>query len=141
MIHHKGKIEPKVHITFSGVEGRRFGNIQVYLTPQYDWSSHIIPCTMLNKYHGDGDYIIHWDPKQFYKELSYEEDPIVILAKIVRNLRTYVILCAKVQWRNHTIEVATWETEADICKRYLHLNIDSGTSYSSCYVFRLVVLG
>lgn len=69
--------------------------------------------SMLQKYHEDGDYIILWDPQLFDKELSYEEEPIGILNKDMRNLRTKFIHCVKVQWRNHPIEEKILEIEAD----------------------------
>lgn len=35
--------------------------------------------SMQKKYHKDGNYIISWDYKLFYKELSYEGKPSAIL--------------------------------------------------------------
>lgn len=83
--------------------------------------------SMLKKYHGDGDYIIHWDPKLLDKELSYEEKPLSILDRDVMKLRTMVTLPVKVKCRNHTIKKATWETMADMRKRYPNLLIGSCT--------------
>lgn len=63
----------------------------------------------------------------FYKELSYEEKSMYILAKYVGNLRTCVIPYVKVQWRNQNIEKGTCEMEVDMHKWYPHLFIDLGT--------------
>ncbi|WMV25988.1 hypothetical protein MTR67_019373 [Solanum verrucosum] len=61
------------------------------------------------KYHGDEDYIIKWDSVLLDKDLQYEEEPVAILDRDVRKLRTNDIKSVKVQWKHHPIEEATWE--------------------------------
>ncbi|KAH0633114.1 hypothetical protein KY284_035900 [Solanum tuberosum] len=53
--------------------------------------------------------------------LSYEEVPVEILDWQVKRLRNKEISSVKVLWRNHLVEGATWESEADIKSRYPHL--------------------
>ncbi|VFQ80976.1 unnamed protein product [Cuscuta campestris] len=45
------------------------------------------------------------------ESLTYEEEPIQILAREVKELRNKTIPLVKVLWRNHAVEEATWETE------------------------------
>ena len=52
--------------------------------------------------------------------LSYEEIEIQILDHQVRKLRTKEVSSVKVLWRNQFVEEATWESEEDMKKRYLH---------------------
>ncbi|WMV25807.1 hypothetical protein MTR67_019192 [Solanum verrucosum] len=59
--------------------------------------------------------------------LSYEAIPIQVLDRQVRKLRTKEVASVKVLWRNQFIVEATWETEEDMKKRYLHI-FDSGKS-------------
>ncbi|WMV54571.1 hypothetical protein MTR67_047956 [Solanum verrucosum] len=73
---------------------------------------------MLNRYHGDGDYIIKWDSVLLDKDLQYKEEPIAILDRDVRKLRTKEIKSVKVQWKHRPVEEATWETEKDIRDKY-----------------------
>ena len=47
-----------------------------------------IPCVDVEKYHGDGNYIIRWDSILLDENLSYEEDPVAILDREVRKLRS-----------------------------------------------------
>ena len=79
---------------------------------------------MLKKYHGDGNYIIRWDTVLFYENLFYGEEPVSILDREVRKLRSKEIASIKVQWKNHPIEESTWESEADMHERYPRLFID-----------------
>ncbi|XP_059306521.1 uncharacterized protein LOC132057964 [Lycium ferocissimum] len=44
--------------------------------------------SMLKRYHSDGSFIIHWDSILLDDNLSYEEDPIVILDREVHKLRS-----------------------------------------------------
>ena len=52
--------------------------------------------SMLKKYHGDGNYIIRWDSILLDGYLSYEEEPIAILDREVRKLRSKEIASIKV---------------------------------------------
>ena len=35
--------------------------------------------SMLKRYHGDGNYIIHWDSVLLDENLTYEEEPVAII--------------------------------------------------------------
>ena len=83
--------------------------------------------SMLKRYHGDGNYIIRWDSVLLDENLSYEEEPVAILDREVRKLRSREIASIKVQWKNRPVKEATWEKEADMQERYPHLFTDSGT--------------
>ncbi|XP_015162430.1 uncharacterized protein [Solanum tuberosum] len=89
--------------------------------------SPVFHVSMLKKHHGDGNYIIRWDSVLLDENLSYEEEPIAILDREVRKLRSKGIASIKVQWKNRPVEEFTWESEADMHERYPHLFIDSGT--------------
>jgi len=52
------------------------------------------------------------------ENLTYEEEPVAIVDKQVRRLRSKEIVSVKVLWRNHTIEEATWELEKDMRDKY-----------------------
>ena len=89
--------------------------------------------SMLKRYHGDGNYIIRWDSDLIDENLSYEEEPIAILDREVRKLRSRDIASFKVQWKYRLIEVSTWEKEADMQEKYPHLFTDSGTPFRPCF--------
>ncbi|WMV33442.1 hypothetical protein MTR67_026827, partial [Solanum verrucosum] len=55
------------------------------------------------------------------ENLSYEEVPVEILDRQVKKLRIKEFASVKVLWRNHLVEGATWEAEADMMSRFPHL--------------------
>ncbi|WMV08230.1 hypothetical protein MTR67_001615 [Solanum verrucosum] len=83
---------------------------------------------MLKRYHGDGDYIIKWGSMLLDKDFQYEEEPITILDRDVRKLRTKDIKSVNVQWKHRPVEEATWEIEKDMRDKYPPLFVDSGTT-------------
>ena len=94
--------------------------------------------SMLKRYHRDGNYIIRWDSVLLDENLSYEDEPVAILDREVRKLRSREIASIKVQWKNRPVEESTWEKEADMQERYPHLFTDSGTLSRPC--FSLVIV-
>ena len=54
-------------------------------------------------------------------DLSYEEVPVEILDIQIKKLRNKEVVSVKVLWRNHFVEDATWEAEADMKTRYPHI--------------------
>ena len=67
------------------------------------------------------------------ENLTYEEEPIAILDRQVRKLRSKEIASVKVQWKHRPVEEATWETESDMRSRYPQLFTDSGISLLSFF--------
>ena len=55
------------------------------------------------------------------ENLSYEEVPMEILDQQVKNLRNKEVASVKVSLKNHLVEGATWEAEADMNSHYPHL--------------------
>jgi hypothetical protein len=50
--------------------------------------------------------------------LSYQEHPIKVLDQKERSTRARSIQMYKVQWSNHSVEEAMWETEDSLCSRF-----------------------
>ena len=109
---------------------------ELALPPGLSGVHPVFHVSMLKRYYGDGNYIIRWDSVLLDENLSYEEEPVAILDREVRKLRSREIASVKVQWKNRPIEESTWEKEADMQETYPHLFTDSGTpffpSFSSC---------
>ncbi|WMV42060.1 hypothetical protein MTR67_035445 [Solanum verrucosum] len=84
---------------------------------------------MLKKCMGDPSLIIPTENISIKDNLSYEENPVQILDRQVRKLRTKEVTSVKVLWRNQFVEEATWETEEDMKKRYPHLFESREISY------------
>ncbi|XP_069148281.1 uncharacterized protein [Solanum lycopersicum] len=57
----------------------------------------------------------------------HPEEPVAILDREIRKLRSREIASIKVQWKNRPVEESTWEKEADMQARYQYLFADSGS--------------
>ena len=53
--------------------------------------------------------------------MSYEEEPVQILAREVKELRNKRVPLVKVLWRNHSSGEATWESEDVMREQYPRL--------------------
>lgn len=71
--------------------------------------------SMLQRYILDESHMISIDLMELGPNLTYEEEPIVILDRQVRKLRTKEIALVKVQWRHQFEGEATWEIES-VCR-------------------------
>ncbi|XP_070050668.1 uncharacterized protein [Nicotiana tomentosiformis] len=84
-------------------------------------SSSDFHVSMLWKYHADRSYVLDYSIVQLDESLGYKEEPVTIVDRQVRHLRSKKILVVKVQWRGKPVEESTWETEEDMQSRYPHL--------------------
>ena len=82
---------------------------------------------------GMQNYITRCDSVLLDENLSYKEEPVAILDREVRKLRSREIASIKVQWMNRPVEEATWEKEADMREKYPYLFTDSGTPFRPCF--------
>ena len=106
---------------------------ELALPPGLSGVHPVFHVSMLKRYHWDGKYIIRWDSVLLDENLSYEEEPVAILDRQVRKLRSREISSIKVQWKNRPVEEDTWEKEADMQERYPHLFTDSRTPFRPCF--------
>ena len=106
---------------------------ELALPPGLSGVHPVFHVSMLKGYLGDGNYIIRWDSVLLDENLSCEEEPVAIIDREIRTLRSREIASIKVQWKNRPVEEATWEKEDDMQERYPHLFTDSGTSFHPCF--------
>ena len=76
---------------------------------------------MLRKYIPDPSHVLQPQMVELNEDLSYEEYPMAVVDRQVRQLRTKDIAMVKVLWNNHSAEDCTWETEAEMRKAYPYL--------------------
>jgi len=77
--------------------------------------------SMLKKFIGDPVSIIPLEGLGVDESLSYEDISVEILDQLVKRLRNKEVASVKVLWRNHLVEGATWEAEADMKSCYPHI--------------------
>ena len=92
----RGKLSPRYIVPFEVL--KRVGEVAYELTlpPGLLGVHPVFNVSMLKKYHGNGNYIIYWDSILLDDNLSYEEEPIAILDREVRMLRSKEIASIKV---------------------------------------------
>ena len=70
---------------------------ELVLPPGLSGVHPVFHVSMLKRYHGDGNSIIRWDSVLLDENLSYGEEPVAILDREVRKLRSREIASIKVQ--------------------------------------------
>ena len=61
------------------------------------------------------------DSVELGPDLAFEEEPIAILDRQIRKLRTKEIASGKVQWKHQSVGEETCETQSDMRARYPQL--------------------
>ena len=74
--------------------------------------------SMLRKYISDPSHMLREQPMRLKENLTYEEIHVQIVDRKEQVLRSKVIPLVKVLWKNHEMEAATWELEAQIRRHY-----------------------
>ena len=81
----------------------------------------VLHVLMLRKYIADPSHILQPQAVELSEDLTYEEVPVAIVDRQIRQLRTKEIPMVKVLWSNHTAEDCKWETEALMREAYPYL--------------------
>ena len=117
----KGKLSPRYIGPFEIIE--RIGKVayRLALPPELASVHSVFHVAMLRKYILDPSHVLQHEPIQVHEDLSYEEQPVQILAREERKLRSRSIPMVKVQWKNHNVAEATWEVEEEIRQKYPQL--------------------
>ena len=117
----KGKLSPR----FIGLYeiSERVGPVayRLILPPELEKIHDVFHVSMLRRYRSDPSHIISPSEVEIQAEMSYEEEPMHILAREVKELRNKRVPLVKVLWLKHGIEEATWETESSMKERYPNL--------------------
>ncbi|XP_060180421.1 uncharacterized protein LOC132610152 [Lycium barbarum] len=84
------------------------------LPPELDKIHNVFHVSMLRRYRSDPSHVLPIESIEVSPDLTYEEEPIQILAHETKELRNKKIPLVKVLWRNHSGKEATWEREEDM---------------------------
>ncbi|XP_049399794.1 uncharacterized protein LOC125863859 [Solanum stenotomum] len=91
------------------------------LPPELDKIHNVFHVSMLRRYRSDPSHVLLVESIEDNPELTFNEEPILIQAREVKQLRNKRIPLAKVHWRNHYGKEAMWEREEDMRTQYPHL--------------------
>lgn len=117
----KGKLSPRYIGPYEIIE--RIGKVAYRLALPLELAAvhNVFHVSMLRKYVPDPSHVLRHEPIQIQEDLTYEEQPVQILAREEKILRNKSIPLVKVLWKNHNVEEATWEREDKIKVLYPHL--------------------
>ena len=91
------------------------------LPPKLEKIHKIFHVSMLRRYRSDLSHVVSSETIELRLDLAYEEEPVEILAREVKELLNKKIPLVKVLWRNHKTGEATWESEETMRKQYPQL--------------------
>ncbi|TYK23828.1 reverse transcriptase [Cucumis melo var. makuwa] len=117
----KGKLCPRFVGPFEILERIDPVAYRLVLPPSFSVVHDVFHVSMLRRYVADPTHVVDFEPLQISENLSYEEQPVEILAREVKKLCSREISLVKVLWRNHEVEEATWEREEDMRAQYPEL--------------------
>ncbi|XP_071912309.1 uncharacterized protein [Coffea arabica] len=102
---------------------KRIGKVayQLQLPSSMAKIHNVFHVSMLKKYHPDPSHVLQLEGIEVDESLTYEEGPVRILEREVKELRDKKIPLVKILWKNHGMEEATWELEADMQRKYPEL--------------------
>ncbi|XP_038902486.1 uncharacterized protein LOC120090662 [Benincasa hispida] len=117
----RGKLNPRFIGPFEILERVGLVAYRLALPPSLSAVHNVFHVSMLRKYVADSSHVVDYEPFHLNENLSYEEEPIRILAREVKILRNKKIALVKVLWQNHQFKEATWEREDDMRMHYPEL--------------------
>ncbi|KAL5805446.1 hypothetical protein ACOSQ4_028179 [Xanthoceras sorbifolium] len=117
----KGKLSPRFIGPYEIIE--RVGPVayRLALPPELEKIHNVFHVSMLRRYRSDPSHRIPAESIEIRPDLTYEEEPVQILDREIKELRNKRVPLVKVLWRNHKVEEATWESEETIRQQYPQL--------------------
>ncbi|XP_070012831.1 uncharacterized protein [Nicotiana sylvestris] len=116
----KGKLSPRFIGPFKVLRRIDVVAYKLVLPPSLSSVHSIFHVSMLWEYIGDSSHVLDFSTVHLDDDLTYDMEPVAILGRQVRKLRSKDIASMKVQWRGRPMEEATWETEREMRSRYPH---------------------
>jgi len=101
---------------------------ELALPPAFSAIHPVFHVSMLRRYVPDESHVLQYDVVELDDRLTFVEEPVAILARDVRRLRSRAIPVVKVHWRHRPVEEATWEIEHEMRAQFPGLFEHSGTS-------------
>ncbi|KAJ9170237.1 hypothetical protein P3X46_018361, partial [Hevea brasiliensis] len=117
----KGKLSPRFIGPYEVLE--RVGPLayRLALPPELEKIHNVFHVSMLRRYRSDPSHVLPVEEIEVNPDLTYEEEPIQILAYEVKQLRNKQIPLVKVLWNYHSGQEATWEREDDMRRQHPQL--------------------
>ncbi|KAK8644555.1 hypothetical protein V6N13_123858 [Hibiscus sabdariffa] len=117
----KGKLSPRYIDRFEVIQKIGIVAYRLALALEFDKINNVFHVSMLRRYRSDPSHVLEPEEVELNPDLSYEEEPVMIMDREIKRLRNKNVSLVKVLWRNHKVEEATWEPEETMRQQYLHL--------------------
>ena len=91
------------------------------LPPKLSQVHNIFHVSMLRRYRSDPSHVLKVPEIEVSEQLTYIEEPVEVLDRQVRKLRSKEIPMVKVKWSQHSSKEATWEVEEHMRAKYPYL--------------------
>ena len=134
----RGKLSPRYIGPFEVL--KRVGEVayELALPPGLSGVHPVFHVSMLKRYHGDGNYIIRWDSVLLDENLSYEEEPVAILDREIRKLRSRRLHPSKFHGRIDPLKKPLGRRRR-ICEKNTHICLQIQVLLFA-FVFLLVIV-
>ena len=120
-IRKKGQVEPRFIGLYEVIKKVGLVAYHLALPPELEKIHNVFHVSMLRRYQSDPSHVVSSETIELRPYLTYEEEPIEILAREVKELWNKKILLVKVLCINHKTEEATWESEETMRQQYPQL--------------------
>ena len=117
----KGKLSPRFIGPYEVIEKVGPVACRLALPLELEKIHNVFHVSMLRRYRSDLPHVVSSETIELRPDLTYEEEPVEILAREVKEMRNKMIPLVKVLWRNHKTEEATWESEETMWQQYPQL--------------------
>ena len=113
-----GKLSPRFIGPYEVIEKVGPVAYRLALPQELEKIHSVFHVSMLRRYRTDPSHVVSSETIELKPDLTYEEEPVEILVREVKELWNKKIPLVKVLWRNHKTEEATWESEETMRQEY-----------------------
>ena len=106
-----GKLSPRFIGSYEVIEKVGPVAYKLALPPKLEKIHNIFHVSMLRRYMSNPSHVVSSETIELRPDLTYEEEPVEILAREVTELQKKRIPLVKILWKNHKTKEATWESE------------------------------
>lgn len=117
----QGKLSPRYIRPYEILEQVGAVAYRLALPPKFERVCNVFHVSNIRKYVHHSLHILEYEPVDLQENMTYEEYPIRILDREVKELRNHTIPHVKVQWNEHIGREATWKLEKAMRESYPHL--------------------
>ncbi|KAL5810819.1 hypothetical protein ACOSQ3_027556 [Xanthoceras sorbifolium] len=117
----KGKLSPRLIGPYKIIERVEPVAYRLALPLELEKIHDVFYVSMFRRYRSDPSHKVQTEAIEIQPDLTYEEEPMEILDREIKELRNKKIPLVKILWRNHNVEEATLESEEVMRQQYPQL--------------------